>query len=159
MAQSSGFFQGTGQTRQYGVGSPVNGSTLSSLDEDNVPLDCYLWNNSGKAIPTFSYDVSYPYAYQGQVHYSGAASNPLETSLASIQWDVRTVLDTTNPQSPAAYVNYNHTCYPAHQVKVNGTVVYSYFPPRDDVTYLTQCLLLHINPVKGQTNPTSVPIH
>jgi hypothetical protein len=157
--QSSGFFQDTGQTRQYGYGSPANGSTLSSQDEDGIPNDCYLWNNSGKAIPAFPYDVTFPYPHQGQVHYSGSASNPLESSLATIQWDMRTVLDTTNPQSPTAYVNYNHTCYPAHQIKVNGSIIYSYQPSYNDPNYLYQCLTLHVGTVIGQTNPVGVPTH
>ncbi len=157
--QGSGFFQDTGQTRNYGVGSPANGSTLSSRDEDGIPNDCYVWNNAGKAVPNFSYDVSFPNAHQGQVHYTGSVSNPLESQLATIQWDMRTVIDATNPQAPKAYVNYTHTCYPAHQIKVNGAIVYSYFPVREDPNYIFNCLSLHTGTVTGQTQPTPVPTH
>ena len=157
--RSSGFFQDTGQSRNYGFNSPANGSTLSPADEDGVPNDCYLWNNAATAPHNFSYDVSFPQAHQGQVHYTGAASNPLETDLATITWDMRTVIDTTNPQSPTAYVNYNHTCYPAHQIKVNGQVIYLYTPPANDFLYITGCRLLHLNPVIGVTSPVPVPTH
>lgn len=155
---SSGYQPQTGESRNYGYGSPANNSTLSTADEDGVPLDCYLWNNSAFAsTQNFSYDVSFPYSHQGQVHDTGSASNPLESSLATITWDMRTVIDTTNPQSPTAYVSYNHTCYPSHQIKVNGQVVYLYTPPQNDFNYLTNCLLFHNNKVTGQTNPVSVP--
>jgi hypothetical protein len=159
MRQSSGFFQNTGQTRQYGVGSPANGSTLSSLDEDGISNDCFLWNNSGQAVPNFAYDVSYPNPHQGQVHYDASVSNPLESPLATIQWDMRTVVDTTNPQVPTAYVNYNHTCYPAHQIKVNGMIIYSYQPLHNDTNYLFECLSVHAGAVTGQTSPVTVPTH
>ena len=154
---SSGFFQGTGQTRNYGYGSPSNGSTLSSADEDGIPNDCYLWNNAATATPAFSQFVNFPYAHQGQVEFSGASSNPLESTYAPITWDMRTVVDTTNPQSPTAYVNYNHTCYPSHQIKVNNQVIYLYTPPRNDLVYITGCLYFQTGKITGQTNPTTVP--
>jgi hypothetical protein len=70
---------------------------------------------------------------------------------------MRTVLDATNPYSPTAYVNYNHTCYPAHQIKVNGTVVYLYTPPRNDLVYIAACLS-QLNPkITGQTSAVQVP--
>ncbi len=90
------------------------------------------------------------------MHYSGAASNPLET-YAPITWDMRTVIDTTNPLSPTAYVNYNHTCYPSHQIKVNGAVVYLYTPPQNDIIFITNCLLFQSGKIIGQTSPTGVP--
>jgi hypothetical protein len=155
---SSGFFEDTGNTRNYGFDSPAYGGTLSQADEDGIELDCFLWNDAGKAVPAFSYDVSYPYAYQGQVHYSGSASNPLESLSPPIAWDMRVVVDTTNPNSPTASVNYNHTCYPAHQIKVNGTIVYLYTPPENNLAYITACLA-QINPkITGQTSAVPVPL-
>ena len=160
LQQSSNFFQGTGESRNYGKNSPANGSTLSSLDEDNIRYDCYLWNDAGHIDQPFSYNVTYPAAHQSTVQEQGSAYNPLESSLATIQWNMYTLVDDTNPSSPTAAVNYNHTCFPAHQIKVNGTVVYSYHPPREDATYIGGCLLLHqgmIGPL--QTNPVTVPSH
>jgi hypothetical protein len=156
---SLNFFQNTGQTRNYGYYSPLNGSTLSSLDEDGVANDCLLWNLAGQATPNFSHDESYPQAHQAQVHYTGSVSNPLEIVTAPITWDMRTVLDTTNPQSPTAYVNYNHTCYPAHQVIVNGTVVYAYFPPDNSAFYILGCLFFQTGKVIGVSQVKSVPTH
>jgi hypothetical protein len=65
----------------------------------------------------------------------------------------------TNRQLPTATVSYNHACFPAHQVIVNGTMVYSYHPPREDPTYIAGCLFLHQNMTAGQTNPVTVPSH
>ncbi len=61
----------------------------------------YLWNDAAFAPRNFSYDVSFPYSHQGQVHYPGSAANPFESQFATITWDMRTVIDTTNP--PIAY--------------------------------------------------------
>src|SRR5713101_809021 len=157
----SGYFEDTGQSRNYGQGSPANGPTsnLSNADEDGIANDCYLWNNANKIYQPFDYDVTFPYAHQAQVHQFGSAYNPLENSSATITWDMRTVLDTTNQQSPTAYVNYNHTCYPAHQIKVNGTVIYSYTPPDNSPPYLFDCLVSHINKVVGVTQPVVVLTH
>ncbi len=155
----SRLFKNTGITSNYGFRSPVNGETLSWLDKDEISDDCYLWNKSGQAsFDAFSYNTSYPFPHQAQVQYSGSASNPLESSLSSITWDVRTVIDTTNPAAPTAYVNFNHTCYPAHQVKINGQVVYLYTPAENDLIYIFDCLVLHDNKVTGQTEPTQVPL-
>jgi hypothetical protein len=159
LQQSSNFFNDIGESRNYGKASPANGSTLSSTDEDGIANDCWLWNNAKKTPQPTTYDVSYPYAHQAQVHYVGSVYNSLESSIATITWDMRTVLDTTNPSSPTAYVNYNHTCYPAHQIKVNGAVIYSYIPPDDSSNYLFTCLVLHDYKRVGVTQPTSVPTH
>jgi YD repeat-containing protein len=159
LQQSSNFFNDIGESRNYGQGSPANGSTLSSRDEDGIPNDCYLWNNAKKTPQATTYDVSYPYAHQAQVHYVGSVFNSLESSAATITWDMRTVLDTTNPQSPTAYVNYNHTCYPAHIIRVNGAVVYSYIPPSNSPQQLLNCLVFHDTKVVGQTQPMVVPTH
>lgn len=157
--QTMYFFNDTGQSRNYAKNSPANGSTLSSLDEDNVRYDCYLWNDYGHIHQPFNYNVTYPAAHQETVQEQGSAYNPLESSLATIQWNMYTLVDDTNPSSPTAAVNYNHTCFPAHHIKVNGTVVYSYHPPREDTTYIGGCLLLHQNMIAGQTNPVTVPSH
>jgi hypothetical protein len=158
LVRSSGFFSDTGETRNYGYGSPANGSTLSLLDEDNIQNDCYLWNNKGKADPSgFTYDVTFPYSNQGQVHFAGSSSNPLESQLARISWDMRTSITTSLTSSSTALVHYNHTCYPAHQIKVNGTVVYLYTPPRNDTTYLFNCLVLQLDKVTGSQS-TATPV-
>lgn len=118
--------------------------------------DCYLWNAQGKADPSgFGEDYSFPYVTQVQSHFYGSSSNPLEPP-SPIQWDMRTVVDASNPSAPTAYVNYNHTCYPAHQIKVNSTVVYSYIPPSNSATVIFNCLALVNAKVIGQTAATPV---
>ncbi len=157
--QTSGSFQANvGQTRNYGYGSPANGSTLSSADEDGIPNDCYLWNNAGTANTNNMqyYGVSYPTGTQAQITLDGAGSNPLTPS-PPIEWNMTVTINDSTPSQPTAIVNYSHTCYPAHQVKVNGTVVYSYQPPRNDMAYIGGCLGLPA--VNGATGAVPVPAH
>ena len=90
------------------------------------------------------------------VSSSASASNPLESVNAPITWDMRIVVDTTNPNAPTAYVNYNHTCYPSRQIIVNGDLLYRYTPPRNDLNYITGCLLFQSGKITGQTNPSTI---
>jgi hypothetical protein len=155
----SNFIWANGQSRNYGQGSPASPPNLSAADEDNIPNDCHLWNAAATSTQGSAFDVSYPYSHQAQVHFDGAVTNPLESN-APITWDMRAVIDTTNPQAPTALVNYNHTCYPSHQIKVNGAVVYLYTPPENDLTYIFDCLALELNKVIGQqATPTQVPLY
>jgi hypothetical protein len=83
----------------------------------------------------------------------------LESDWAAINWNINTVVNDPNPAQPTAYVNYNHTCYPAHIVKVNNQVIYTYTPPSNTPAYIGLCLT-GINPhVTGQTSPVVVPNH
>lgn len=171
-ARDYNFYPNTGPTRNYGSASPANGlgANLSSYpltgdiyfgayggsDEDNVADDCFLWNAAGHGSTDSmsAYTTSYPYATQA--HLYGSASNPLENPSPPITWDMNVVVDDSNPSSPTSYVNYNHTCYPAHIVKVNGTVVYSYQPPYNNPVYLASCLFqipLIGDKVTGTTSP------
>jgi hypothetical protein len=171
-----GFYYNTGPTRNYGFGSPVNGATLDSYprtsdiyggpyggqDEDGVGNDCHLWNAWGKADLSNmgAYEVSYPYSTQAQVHLFGSGQDPLEPRLGGITWDMNVVVDDSTPGAATAIVSFNHTCYPAHIVKVNGTVVYYYPPPQNNTAYLGACLLQlpFLGKVVGQQSTTvSVP--
>lgn len=155
----SNFLVSAGITRNYGNLSPKNGSTLSAADEDGIPNDCTLWNAQAQANPGGAFDVTYPFSHQAQVHFDGAVTNPLESVSAPIAWDMRTVLNTTSLLSPTAIVNYNHTCYPSHQIKVNGRVVYLYTPSRNDPTYIFGCLFLQTGKIIGQqSTATQVPL-
>ncbi len=155
----TGFTQATGQTRNYGAGSRANGVTLSELDEDGIAFDCRLWNNAGQATPNFSYSSGYPGPHQVAEQFSGATSNPLENSLAAIQWNMIVTLDDTSPQGPTATLNYTHTCYPAHQVSVNGYTIYSYVPPSNSISYIFYCLTFPTNytSLTGTVGATVVP--
>ena len=157
--QSSGYGAYDGQTRQYGYGSPANGSTLSSADEDNVAGDCYHFNAAQTGTPSASHDETYS-SGQGQEHMTGNASNPFEPA-GAIHWDFRVVFNTSNPSSPTAYVNYNFTCYPSHQVFVNGQSIELYTPPYDNSAYVAACLTQApgFGATTGQTNPVAVPTH
>jgi hypothetical protein len=153
------FWHDPGETRNYGHGTPKIGTTWSTADEDGIGSDCYLWNASGHADNSnWIYDLTVPNQTQGQVHFSGTGSNPLETWLARIAWDMRTLIDITNLDNITAKVNYNHTCFPAHAIMVNDFLVYNYSPPRSDSVYLINCLVLQLDKVIGeQSTPTHVP--
>ncbi len=85
--------------------------------------------------------VSYPSSTQAQVHFSGLGNDPLEPAIGGIVWDMNVVIDQSSPSAPTALVSYNHTCYPAHIIKVNGQRVYEYLPQYNNTAYLTACLL------------------
>ena len=171
------FFANAGPTRNYGFGSPINGSVLDSApttsdiyngpyagaDEDNVQFDCLKWNDRGKSdTSTFQgHSVSFPSGTQAQVNLSGLGQDPLEPKIGGIQWNATVTINDSNPNQPTATVDIMHTCYPAHIVKVNGTVVYSYLPPHNNTAYLLSCLLtLPLFPeVHGATGAVPVPNH
>lgn len=133
----------SGQTRNYGFGTPVNGSTLSALDEDNVPDDCIVWNASAYASTSdFHEEVTFPYSTQGQAHQFGTTSNPLEPSAAKISWDMRTVVDYSNLDYVTGIVNYTHSCFPGHVIQVNNKTIYQWEPTRSDQFYVFGCLVL-----------------
>lgn len=135
-ASQSGLINAVGQTRNYGIGSPRNGSTLSAADEDGVANDCYLWNASGYADMTNmqgDLNITGSTGQSGNAHFYGTASNPLEGtagSVARIAWDMRVYMDGSNPNNAqVTEVNYNHTCFPAHMIKVQEYTVYEWKPP------------------------------
>ena len=106
----------------------------------------------------WGYDMSFPDSTQGQAHFSGTGSNPFESSLARISWDMRTVINTSDLTNVTAYVNYNHTCYPAHGIKVNNYTLYRWEPPRNDADWITGCLVFQQGKIIGQQqSPTHVP--
>ncbi len=157
---ANNFFPDTGQTRNYGPNSPSFGSTLSLADEDGIRYDCSLWNDVGMASPAgFQYSIGSPGSNQEAVTFTGSAGNPLElpSALGPISWTVTTLVDARNRQAPKATVVALHTCYPAHQVKVNGQIVYSYIPLQNDIVYITNCLTGVYPPVSGQAGPVTVP--
>jgi hypothetical protein len=57
----------------------TNGSSLGLADEDNVPNDCYLWNNQGKALTSGMppNQGAFPTSTQAVVTLSGSGGNPL----------------------------------------------------------------------------------
>jgi hypothetical protein len=174
----SNVFARGGPTRNYQVpSSPANGffANLSSTptgdpwrdpysgaDEDNVQYDCHLWNNKDEASNAGMRGVNVTFGNPvTQVNLFGQGSNPLESPSAAIKWNLVISLDTTDPANPKAWVSGStETCYPAHVVKVNGTVVYQYVPCNNcnNVLYLAACLTGSGSPV-SPSSPTSVPAH
>jgi hypothetical protein len=171
---SFGFYANTGPTRNYSVGSPVSGANLDSFpltsdiyngpyfgqDEDGIAGDCQLFNANSQASTNtlLSHSVSYPSPTQAVVQPSGAGINPLEIFRNDeIVWNMFVSIDDSNPTVPTASVNYTHTCYPGHIVKVNGTVVYSYQPTTNNSIYYAGCLTGVLPAVTGQSGPVVIP--
>ena len=151
---STGPVNDTGPTRSYGRFSPFNGTVFGNGDEDGVRLDCFLWHNAGKATTdAMSGTVirSGPTNESGEVFFTGRSSNPLESDAARIRWNVRVTMDGSNPLNVrVTQVAFDHSCFPAHNVKVQGYTVCHYVPPRTDTIYVTSCLLFQNDPVVGQ---------
>jgi hypothetical protein len=57
------------------------------------------------------------------VGMAGSGQNPLSYPVGSSSWSMTTYIDAV---SNTGHVAYQHTCYPAHQVKVANTTLYSY---------------------------------
>jgi hypothetical protein len=163
---SYNFWANTGQTRNYAPPSPQgpkdangNNTLLSTLipgddpygefsysgaDEDMQPSDCFVWNAAGHAStanmqfsgsPVFSPPVA-------TVPFGGTAADPLELASPPIYWNMKVVINESNPAAPTAYVVASHTCYPAHIVKVNGTVIYNFQPVGNDIVTIGNCLIV-----------------
>jgi hypothetical protein len=167
-AQASGVFSDTGTTENYGFGSPYNGlsADLSSQDDDAIYADfltspstgiadCYLRNAIGKAStdgwlisPTVNPSAA-------SVTMTGTGQNPLSIPFGSIKWNMTTQI---NVGSNTGFVIYSHTCYPAHQVKVANTTLYSYPSPdntsfNNSTAYIAGCLTGVLSQV-SDTSPT-----
>ena len=167
-SQASGYFDDTGTTENYGFGSPYNGAnaTLSYYDDDSVyeddrgpnptgTADCFLRNAIGKAQPTGWTLNATVYPSRASVTMSGKSQNPLSYKIGNIQWSMITNIDVG---SNTGSVTYTHTCYPAHQVRVANTTLYSYPGPSDTAfsnssTYIVKCLT-GVNDEVRDTSPT-----
>ena len=174
---SNNFFVNAGSTRNYGWGSPANGSILSSYatspdiydgpyagaDEDNSRDDCHFWNDRGKAVLTDmqSHSVAFPSSNRAVVSLSGKGQDPLEPKFGGIQWNATITLDSTDPNNPTAQVSITHTCYPAHIIKVNGVTLIDDRPNwlLNNTLYLIGCLTdpFHLSWKTTTTGAISVP--
>ena len=122
-----------------------------------MPYDCYLWTAQGQALANWAPTASYPQAHQATVYLSGSASNPLEPPFGSISWNHSILVDTSTANAPKATVAYAHTCYPAHEILVNGATVYSYQPTSNSTVYIVGCLTWVFGQIIDVTGPLSIP--
>jgi hypothetical protein len=148
-----------GQTSQYGYHSPAIGSTLSSADQDGVPNDCFLWNQSAYANKANMHGDITLNSTNGTAHLYGSGANPLESSWFPTTWDITTVVDWSNLDYVTAKVtHYHHTCYPSHIVYSRDWIVYRYDAPSNDTSCITGCLSgLYAAIDNSQTVATHVP--
>jgi hypothetical protein len=111
--------------------------------------------------PTYSFNLQ---NHTATVNFVGSGQNPLEYTgpgSPSISWNLTVTINESNPAVPTAQVSGTHTCYPAHNVKVNGTVVYDSqtnygMPAANSVAYLAECLTGALPPVQVAIPPTPV---
>jgi hypothetical protein len=146
----------TGTTENYGFGSPVHLPNLSSADEDGLYNDCHLANEIGHAGTSgMNISVTFPDTdpYTATVGMWGGAPDPLISYAWPITWNMAIFLDDAAVTAPTAYVVASHTCYPAHTVTVNGTVIYNYTPTDNSLATVTLCLagVGYIGPITGAT--------
>jgi hypothetical protein len=130
--------------------------TLSAADEDGVPNDCRRFHKADHASTAgLQFGINHAGQYS-TVHFFGGAANPLEVPSPDISMDVHVVVNAANPQSPTAKVYYSHDCYPAHEVRVNGQVVYSFSPAQHGTGEIGQCLA-GLGSIQGETPVVQVP--
>lgn len=144
----------------YATGD-IYDSPYTGADEDNAQYDCHFWNDNGHATTANmqSYNVAFPGSHQAVVTLSGLGQDPLEVQFGGIQWQATITLNTTDPNNPTAQASFSHTCYPAHNVKVNGTELLDQQPQENDTSYLVKCLT-GINSWTGRSSDVkSVPTH
>ena len=181
---SGSLFFAPGETRDYGFGSPANGyqanlsstlispgvynaspGTYTGQNEDNIRNDCKVWKNYGCANNSSmnGLNISYPTSTQAQVNFYGSVSNPLEPPLGTIRWNVTVQIDDSSPLQPTATVNYTTSCYPAHNVKVNGLTVFdsqalaSPIPTGNSLKNVFACLTNTLLQVQGSVGPIALP--
>ena len=134
----------TGPTRNYGQGS------LTGM----LPMEFHL-------VATFG-----PSPSLGTLSLTGSGTNPLEPLSPPIVWDIKVQIQNYNPTgstaNPFARVTGSHTCYPAHTVKVNNTVIYDSqdygFPLHNNFWYLAACLSHKLLEVPVSTPYVSVNV-
>ena len=131
-----------GETFEFGYRSPYNGSYLSAADQDNKANDCYLFNdaaftntNNTLAGVTFG-------AESLSEAISGRINNPLESNTAyGIGWDLTISVKQTSSSTAQVGVSGSITCYPSHEVFVNGAPVAYYPAPQNPTSgFLLACL-------------------
>jgi hypothetical protein len=156
-AYASALFKDTNQTRSYGHFSPANGAALSALDEDGVPDDCLYWHQWGFADKSNMHgelNITGPTGESGNARFYGEAANPLESPLARISWDMKIYMDGSNPTNArVTTINFNHSCFPAHNIKTQHTTVYNWSPPRADTAYVAGCLVFQLGRIVGEMYP------
>ena len=141
----------TGITRKYAGGFLIADSGASNILNDGRILDPTINDNQltscgpsikglyGKARASFvpsplNRNVStvsvQRYADHSVItNFHMIGYDPLEPSLfAPISSDISVKIDTAYPVNPVATISGSHTCYPAHEVYVNGRLIWGYGP-------------------------------
>jgi hypothetical protein len=114
---------------------------------------CFLRNEVGTADTT-GWLISPTVLNTGAiVGMAGSGGNPMSYPFGAIGWSMTTYIDAG---SSTGHVAYQHTCYPAHQVKVANTTLYSYPTPSNSSfsnspTYIVKCLTGVNDEVIGST--------
>jgi hypothetical protein len=130
----------TGLSKRYAFDAvQPNGS----LQEDSVLNDCHYLDSEGFASTSNMHvDISGGAPTAG-AHMYGYAQNPvapLPTLTPSIDWDFTVSISAANPSAPTYNVLLSHDCYPAFELYINNTPVYTRLPTDNNVSTITACL-------------------
>ena len=129
----------------------------------DVLRDCHWRNNVGQANPsTVSLSDGINSGGSDTVDMTGYARNPLvipQAASGPITWSFNVTVTPENKPFSGGGVNginyvhysipYRHTCYPAHELDMNGSNIYKYSPSSNSLPYVTSCLLLGLNQLSG----------
>src|SRR5208283_192769 len=100
----NGFFANLSSTLPPG-NDPYNGS-YAGADEDKIQYDCQLWNDKDRASNSTMLGIGATWGNTvTQINLYGSGSNPLESDMGAIKWNLVVSLDTTNPAQPTAQVS------------------------------------------------------
>lgn len=123
-------FNAAGESKSYAADALADGK-IDAADDDRVLLDCHLLENRRAADTSdMRIDVTRINAYQVSVHLHGNAANPLVVGaqiLAPIDWDLTINIDTASP-IPLWTLSGTHDGFPAYEIYINGTPIYTYDP-------------------------------
>jgi len=153
-----GLLSDTGETLQFAYPTPVNGSYLSAIDNnDGQAENCWLFTGAGfSSGGTTSYNVQLGDNTE-TLSMIGNAADPLESqAVKGIQWNLAVTVNYNPAQYPngAVTVQGNVTCYPSSKVVVNYTPVAVYNAPRNPgLGTLSLCLAAGwTEPIQGIAN-------
>jgi len=130
-----------GQTNSF-ASDAVADNVLDSRDYDNILNDCHLWHGTGWAS-TSNMQFANPRresATRVAVDLAGNASNPLVFPSSSIDWAHTVRLEAITPFVTNWALTVSHDCFPAHEVQVGSSVVYSWMPTGNSLSTVALCL-------------------
>jgi len=119
-----------GQSRSYAQDALTNAplGVIDAADDDAVLGDCVLLDAVGTGSnKKMNIVVTRINDHKVSVHMFGAAADPLVLLSADIDWDFTITIDTSGAK-PHWTLNGTHDGFPAHEIYINGTAIYTFAP-------------------------------